>query len=227
MATHLTVSLVSNLVGAVLSIPILILVLLLTRSFNGIVAIGAGITLLVTVLSNPVLGGVHVIARDLARREVVVTSDAWEGIREYWKVALRAYGISLPVSLVIFLNLIFYTGSGFARSPIGDLKVPIIVFWLLVLLLWLSLHLYIWPLMIEQERPSALLAFRNAAVLLLKRPLFTWLVTIFWILIGLVSAITGLVAFVGIIFGAVIQETALASLLPSVERMPEPAAHEG
>ena len=55
--------------------------------------------------------------------------------------------------------------------------------WLWVLLLWLLISQYLFPLFWQQDEPNIRLAFRNAALLTAKYPLYSLLLFLFQILL--------------------------------------------
>jgi hypothetical protein len=100
------------------------------------------------------------------------------------------------------------------RAPVGIFVGPLEAIWVTALFVWLSVHVYVYPLLLAQERSSPLLAYRNAAVLALGRPGFTTVVLALWLLVLLFTAGTGLVTVIGLALGVAIQQSAYLRIVP-------------
>ena len=86
----------------------------------------------------------------------------------YWRVSLRAWLIAAAITIVCVLNIAFYATEG--ANPAARLHAvaaPLFVVWTLILFLWLGIHLYVAPLLLAQAEARVLLAYRNAAVIML------------------------------------------------------------
>lgn len=211
VTSHFAISLIANLTAAVLSIPLVLLIGIggyVTRSFG---LLPLSIALLIGVLPNPVMAGVQAVARDLAHRETIYLSDQIDGLRRYWRIALKAWLFSVPITALIILNLAFYANAQFPLSSI------LALIWLFVLFTWLEAHLYVFPLLIEQEVKRILLVYRNAVLMAVSRPLFTLMVVLLWLALLLLCSATGLIAVIGLALSASIQQNAAARLLPTFE----------
>lgn len=87
--------------------------------------------------------------------------------------------------------------------------------WALLLLFWLGIHLYIAPLLLAQVEPRALLAYRNAVVLMLSRPVASWTVILIWLGALVFTSATALATVIGLALAASIQQNTLRRLLPN------------
>ncbi len=79
------------------------------------------------------------------------------------------------------INFIFYSWNDsqwvyFARAVV-----------IVIALFWFALQIYLFPLLMEQEKPQLRLALRNSGVIMLKRPLFTLAAAL---LIGLIVVLS-------------------------------------
>ena len=202
---------VANVVAVVLALPLLIVLGLVSYGAGSFAGLSLGIALLVGVLPNPVMSGLQFVARELANGDIVMLSDQWDGFRRYWAITLRAWLLSVAVTIVIVANITFYASAGL--PPL--LSVPLRLAWLYVLLLWLAIHLYVFPLLLEQEVKRIVLAYRNALVMTVSRPGFAVVVAPLWLLLLSLASATGLVTIIGLALGAAIQQTAAARLLPT------------
>ncbi len=104
---------------------------------------------------------------EIAHGRAADWSTFFEGLRKWF---LRSYlwgGLNLLVIAVLVSNLIFYAGIHAVWTTVAT---SIVVF---LLVLWLLLQVSMFPLLLEQERPSLRLALRNSFVIVSKRPLQT------------------------------------------------------
>jgi hypothetical protein len=96
------------------------------------------------------------------------------------------------------------------------IAVPLFLVWALFLLFWLGIHLYVAPLLLVQVEPRALLAYRNAAVMMLSRPVASWTVILIWLGALVFTSATALATVVGLALAASIQQNTLRLSLPNV-----------
>ncbi|MGH2444104.1 MAG: hypothetical protein ACRDFX_13190 [Chloroflexota bacterium] len=218
LSTHFALSLSTNLAAIVFSIPILMLAMVMAYVGNSLRVIPLAVALMVAVLPNPAVAGVQSLARDLAHHDVVTLGGTWPDLREFWRPALKVWLVSVGASVVIIANLAFY---GHAASTPGSsfhaIATPLLIFWLAVLVIWLTMHLYLYPLLMAQASPRMMQAYRNAGLITVRKPLFSILVTFVWLLILVISSTTGFVVLLGLALGAMIQQFAFVKILPSVE----------
>ena len=115
-------------------------------------------------------GAMFFVANKIADGRVASFSDFKHGFRAYFRESSALGGLNLLLFLVVVANLRFYgrySGIGFRLIQIGILY---------VLVLWVLMQLYIFPLLLEQEIPSLRLAIRNALLLILKHPVFSLII---------------------------------------------------
>lgn len=104
----------------------------------------------------------------VAHRDPGVNLDAfWDGFRSNLR---RGFVLALLNAIVIGINLVNLWGvqaqSGLAYDALRSV-------WLLVLALWFTVQLYLWPLFYAMDDPTLWGAMRNAAAMILLNPLFT------------------------------------------------------
>jgi uncharacterized membrane protein YesL len=210
--SHFTVTLLSNIAAFLVSLPLLLLIGIVaypTRSWS-LIPIGGA--LLVGVLTNPAAVGVQSVARDLAHQEDVDLRRQVEMLRRYALPSLKCWLTGLVITGVIVLNLVFYARS---RLPIaGALQ----LLWLLVLWLWLAVHLFVFPLLLDQEVKTVPAVYRNAFVMTFARPVFTMVTALFWLAELTLASSTGLTVIIGLVLGAAIQQNAFSRLVPTFAR---------
>lgn len=213
--THFSSSVIANLVAILLSIPVLVVVLALSYGVRSFGLVPLGVALFIGVLPNPATCGVQFITHEVANGEILSASDQWSGLQRYWAVALRTWLVSVIVTLLIVLNLVFYGRLAAGTSSVHVIAGPVELLWLAVLLFWIALHLYVFPLLMAQEVPHLRTTYRNATILTLGRPLFTLTLLPLWLATLFLCAATGLATIIGLAIGASIQQNALARLLPT------------
>jgi len=204
-----------------LSIPLLIVIVLsgyVTQSFS---LVPLGVVLLIGVLPNPAAAGLQYMTHELAEGEIMTFSDVWWGLRKYWVPALRSWLTSLIVTVLLLANVIFYARAVTTHtSTVHAVAGPLEALWIALLLFWLLLHLYVFPLLMVQESPGLLTTYRNAALMVAARPFFTIIAFPIWIILLSFTAATGLATIIGLAIGAAIQQNAVARLIPTFPGKP-------
>jgi hypothetical protein len=164
------------------------------------------IGVLLGVLPSPATAGLQYMCRRMVQREPTGAGDQWDGFRFHARAALGFWVISLVGTAVIAANLVVYSGSHLAAFRLLQ------ILWIYILLFWLALHLYVYPLLMRQEG-QPLLVYRNAFVMMARRPLFSAIVATVWLLVLILSVIAGPILIVGFAISAAIQQVAAARLL--------------
>jgi hypothetical protein len=218
VVSHFGVLLLANLTAVVLSIPLLLLAALTSAWINSLALFPLGVALLVGILPNPAAAGLQVATHDLATGDIVYLKDQWRGLREHSGLAFRTWLVSLAISAIILVNIVFYGRAAVgAGAPLHDIARPAQAVWLLLLFLWVALHVYVYPLIVRQEVRKVQTIYRNAFVIMAARPIFTLGAALSWLVVIFVGAATGMAALVGLAAAAAIQQNALAYILPSFE----------
>jgi len=214
--THVAASVLGNLLATVLSIPIVLMVGALAFGTRSLSVIPLGVTLLVAVMPNPCTAGIQSVAHELALGEDITFRDHWQGFRRYARLAGIAWLGSVAVTAVILANLAFYAHAVGASGGILQAIAPVLFFlWLLLCIPWISLHLYVFPLLIEQEVKSIPLIYRNAFLMAMGRPAVLLVVVPLWLALLVIFSTTGVVTFIGLALSASIQQNATKKLLPT------------
>ena len=88
-------------------------------------------------------------------------------LRAHWRLALRCLLLSLVVLVALLANVYFYAvlSSGWLRF--------VSIVWLYGALFWLSLHLYLVPLLVYVSEPRLFDLYRRAAFVALGHPAYT------------------------------------------------------
>jgi hypothetical protein len=214
--SHLTLSFGGNVVAMLFSLPIVLALIVLAFVVHSLSVVPLGIAVLVGVLPNPACLGLQAIARELARGHGAEFGEQWEAFRAYWQVGLRAWLIGAVVTIILALNVVFYAAQ--VTNPASRLHAvaaPLFLVWALLLLFWLGTHLYVAPLLLAQVEPRALLAYRNAAVMMLSRPVASWTVIVIWLGVLVFTSATALATIIGLALAACIQQNTFRLLLPN------------
>ena len=162
--------------------------------------------------------GVYYVANRVAHGKTFHFSDFVDGIKLYWWRAIIWLLANVAVIFLICLNLWFYPANfeGLWVILVGGL-------WLAVLFFWIVMQVYYWPLLIQQEEPKMLRAWRNSAYLMLANPFYAFFIICFTIvLLGLSVALTLPFVFVGMAIPAVLGSNAVLTLLAKFGVIEEP-----
>jgi uncharacterized membrane protein YesL len=136
------------------------------------------VNLLWVILSLPIItlpftmAGLAFYTRELAHGDSVNWKDFFRGIKEYFWPSMRY----LLLNLTIFFLISFY--YLYVGSFEGNLKLVFTVLIYSIVVVWLLYMPFIFPLMLEQKKPSLRTALRNGLVLILKWPGIALLVEI-------------------------------------------------
>ena len=214
--SHLTMSFGGNVLAMLLSLPIVLVLIVAAFFAHSLSVVPLGVAVLVGALPNPACMGLQKLARELAHGEAPEFGEQWQALRTYWRAGLRAWLIAAATTIVLVLNAAFYARQ--ASNPDSGLHAvaaPLFLVWALLLLFWLGIHLYVAPLLLAQEEPRALLAYRNAAVIMLSRPVVSWTVIVIWLGALVFTSATALATIIGLALAASIQQNTFRRLLPN------------
>ena len=214
---HLAVSFGGNVVAMLLSLPIVLVLIVVAYFVHSLSVVPLGIAVLVGALPNPACMGLQTLARELAHGHAPDFGEQLQALRTYWRVGLRTWLIAAATTVVLVMNVVFYAAQ--AANPASGLHavaMPLFLVWTLFLLFWLGLHLYVAPLLLAQAEPRALLAYRNAAVMMLSRPVASWTVIVIWLGALVITSTTALATIIGLAVAASIQQNTFRLSLPNV-----------
>ena len=201
----------------VLGVPMLLL------SIGHPVASISAIVLFVVVsgISAP---GMYSIGMRVARGKTFHFSDMLEGIKLHWWRGLLWAGVNLLVFLILLADIrFFWTDNPSLPSWLGGIGgIIITLIFLYVMVFWSAMQAYFWPMLLQQQDPKLLRAWRNCAFLILAQPLFAVFVILFSIILLVVSVgfIIPLV-FVGAGIQAILGSGAVLNLLYKFDKIDE------
>ena len=215
--SHLALSFGGNVLAMLLSLPIVLVTIVAAFVVHSLSLVPLGIALLVGALPNPACMGLQTLARELARGHTPDFGEQWQGLRMYWRVSLRAWSIAAAIAITCVLNMAFYaTQAANPATRLHAVAAPLFVVWTLILFLWLGIQLYVAPLLLAQAEARVLLAYRNAAVIMLSRPVASLTVSLVWLGALVFTSATGLATVIGLALAASIQQNTLRLLLPNL-----------
>lgn len=111
-------------------------------------------------------------------------SEFWSGMRDHFRQGLLMGIANLAIFGILWVNFTQYGG----RTDL--LFVILRIMWITILVSWVSVQLYLWPLLEEMDRPDLLLGLRNAGIMALQHMGFTFIILMAMIIIVVVSTIT-------------------------------------
>lgn len=188
----------------------------LARLVNLPLTVVAPVTILLMLPAAPVTVGIQKVANRIANYLRVDNSFFWEGTRQYIGQGFLLFALNLLIPAAIGFNIWFYFNSQGWLPIIG-------VAWIWLLLLWLLMGQYTFPLFWQQDSPDLKLVLRNAALLAVRHPLYSLLMLLFQLVLLVASAALtlpmillapGLIALAG--------NFAMAGLLQEMGLAPEP-----
>ncbi len=173
-----------------------------------------GTVLIVT--AAPATVGLHQVANRIANYKRVDSSFFWESARMNIGRGWLLYLINLIVPIIIVTSIFFYlTTTGWLRI------LGFVCIWLFIFVLMISQ--YYFPLFWQQDTPDIRLVLRNAVLLALQHPLYTFLMLLFQILLLAISiAITLPLFLLAPALIAVSANFALTGMLQEVGLAPQP-----
>lgn len=106
-----------------------------------------------------------------------------QSLRLHWRLALRCSAVSLLITTVLTANVVFYAvfGEGWVRLAS--------ILWVYATVFWLSLHIYLVPLMVHVAEPRAVDLYRRAVFIALGHPGYSILLLLLLMMLGLVAVI--------------------------------------
>jgi len=191
-----TLVLVFGNVGAVaLNLPIGLMLFLIVVPFAGtgagsaegdggiaqwLLLLIAWMLLFLPTPGNVALSGLALVA---AGPDVPRIAQFRASLNAHWRLGLRCLLLSLIVLVALLANVYFY-----AVLSTGWLRFVSIV-WLYGALFWLSLHLYLVPLLVYVSEPRLLDLYRRAAFVALGHPAYTIMLLLVLLIVGFASVV--------------------------------------
>jgi uncharacterized membrane protein YesL len=214
------VLLVGNLAALALNLPIGLLVFVLitlASIFFGLPIVGTAedaspswllvtIAWLMTLMPTPGNVALAGLTRVAAGPDAPSFAIFRATLRARWRIALRATLVSIVVLLALIANVLFYASLG------GWLRFASIL-WLYGTLFWLSLHIYLAPLVVHVAEPRLPNLYKRAAFIALGHPGYSMLLLLVMLVVSFI-AVVFLPAYVliGAAFISLVQAHALREI---------------
>ena len=128
------------------------------------------LTLIAILAGGPAMAGVHNLTNPIPHEKRIEFSYFWEGLKRYYLKSWQILALWVAGIITLAMNIWFYRMWWQRGTQIA--VVPVIIF-LWVMVLWLGIQPYLFPLLLEQEDKRVLLVFKNAILLALVNPGFT------------------------------------------------------
>lgn len=165
----------------------------------------------------PATAAIFYMARQVLREDYFVGWQTfWQPFRRYWQAAWRWGAIFLLVVVLLVSNLWFYQGST------GIVWRLLRWGWATILVLWLMLNLFFWPLWFVQEESYRTLriTWRNSLVFMSTNPLPLLFLTPIIFLLTTISFLFGIpLGIIFIAWTALLTTATLAAYLPDEEEV--------
>jgi uncharacterized membrane protein YesL len=127
-------------------------------------------------------------------------------LRAHWRLALRCTLLSWVVLLALIGNVVFYASVG------GWLRFASIL-WLYGTLFWLSLHIYLAPLVVHVAEPNLLNLYKRAAFIALGHPGYSMLLLLVMLAFSLAAVVfLPVYVLIGVAFISLVQAHALREI---------------
>lgn len=177
-----------NVLWLLMNVPFLLL--LLVTLGGGATALSFLVLLASTIAFGPANAGLYAIAQRITEGRASSWRDFVAGVRTYARLSWKVYGLWMLGLVMMLFNVQFYQLNGSTISGI------ITVFFLYLLVVWLSALIYIGPLMILQTDKRIRTIARNAGLMVLGRPIFTLVTLVLMLLITALSIVLPLLFIV-------------------------------
>ena len=145
------------------------------------VAWWAGVVLIVT--AGPATAGLYRATNRIANYRRSGMDFFWEGFKRAWGRSWLLFGAAFLIFVMILFNIWFYRNMDTWVSLFS-------VAWLWLLLVYLMIAQYFFPLLNQQTEPDVIQAMRNAAILAFRSPLYSLIALLFQLAIVAVSLAT-------------------------------------
>jgi uncharacterized membrane protein YesL len=178
-----------NLAALALNLPIGLALFFIALPFAGDAEGGGSQSLLIVIAwllpflptpGNVALAGLAYVAAGPNAPRFGAFRDS---LRTHWRRSLRALPVSLVILIALVANAYFYVvySTGWLRF--------VSILWLYATLFWLSVHIYLVPLLVHVEKPRLLDLYRRAAFVALGHPGYTIVLLVLLLAICLLSVI--------------------------------------
>lgn len=170
---------VCNAIWSAFSLPIFTYALWVL--VNGVIGLGVILLLVAVVPAAPATGALFYVAQRVAEGRATRFGEFFRGVRRY---ALRSWALlgtwTIGLLLIVF-NLNFYF------SVANSLGYALSFLFLYLLVIWLGVLIYLFPLMLLNPASRLRQVARQAFIMTLGRPVFTFTTLLLMILVSAFS----------------------------------------
>lgn len=140
------------------------------------------LSVLLIIPGPPATAGLYYLAHRIVHERRVEFSFFWEEAKRSFGKSWQLAGVNLLGLIIVLVNFNFYLRLNNALRYAA-------ILWLYLLLLWLAMQIYLFPLLFEMEEPRLGWILRNAVLLPLIRPGYTLLLLILLIAVTFLSSV--------------------------------------
>jgi uncharacterized membrane protein YesL len=146
--------------------------------------------------SVPATAAVFYLTNQMVKGESIGFVTFFRGFRDYFAQSWLLFAVSQLISLVILANVVFYINMD------SELLRLIGILWAYVMVFWLCVQMYTFPLLIEQGSRGVFRVLRNAVLLTLDNLMFT--LTLLVILVLFVALSSALVIVIPLLLACIV-----------------------
>ncbi len=112
--------------------------------------------------------GLSYLSHTAQTTSTATLGDFWAGFRLYfWR------GLAAGIANVVVLGMLWVNLTAYSQQT-GLLFMILRAAWLVILFVWLGMQLYLWPMLEEMKHPTLYGGLRNAAIMMMQNPFFTF-----------------------------------------------------
>lgn len=135
------------------------------------------------VTAPPAFAGLYFVAHQLTHDELISPRTFFEGFRKYFWLSWRWFLVFIGLLGLLLINFVFYRNINTPWAPWVQ------GFFLGLIILWLLINLYTFPLLLEQSEKSVRMALRNSLVVSMRTPGTTLSLVFFLLILAIISTI--------------------------------------
>ncbi len=135
------------------------------------------------VTAPPAFAGLYYVAHQLTHEELISPRTFFEGFRAYFWLSWRWFLVFIGFLVLLIINLLFYRNINTAWAPWLQ------GFFLGLIILWLLVNLYSFPILLEQDEKSIRTALKNSVVIFMHTPGTTLSLVVLLLLLAIISTL--------------------------------------
>jgi hypothetical protein len=145
---------------------------------------------LLAIPAGPASAALANVARRSARDLHADRTVYLEGLRLYWRQALALSAIGMTILALLLLNIVFYSSRNTA------LLWALTFFWGYLSVFWIGVQVYLYPVLVGLDAPTASGALRIAAAMTLANPVFSLMLLLLAAVLTGISVLLAITLFV-------------------------------